>query len=57
MTYLWGLTMMPMASMLGLMASITSSHPLAVEVSKYQMLKQRLLEGYPNWRSLRCRNA
>ena len=34
--------------MLGPMASITSSHPLAVEVSKYQMLKQRLLEGYPN---------
>ena len=30
------------------MASITSLHPLAVEVSKYQTLKQRLLEGYPN---------
>jgi hypothetical protein len=30
------------------MASITSSHPLAAEASKYQMLKQRLLESYPN---------
>ena len=39
--------MMPMASMLSPMAS-TISHPLAVEVSKYQMLKQRLLAGYPN---------
>jgi hypothetical protein len=37
-----------MASRLSLMASITSSHPLAAEASKYQMLKQRLLESYPN---------
>ena len=40
--------MMPMASMLSLMASITTSHPLAIEASKYQMLKRRLLESYPN---------
>ena len=40
--------MMPLASMLSLMASITSSRTLAVEVSKYQMLTQRLLKDYPN---------
>ena len=39
--------MMPMASMLSLMASAIS-HRLAIEVSKYQILKQRLLASYPN---------
>ena len=39
--------MMPMASMLSLMASAISHH-LAIEVSKYQILKQRLLASYPN---------
>ena len=39
--------MMPMASILSLMASAISHH-LAIEVSKYQILKQRLLAGYPN---------
>ena len=29
------------------MASITSSHPLAAEASKYQLLKQRLVSEYP----------
>jgi Gp157 protein len=40
--------MMPMASTLGPMASLTNLHPLAGEVSKHQLLKQRLLESYPD---------
>ena len=39
--------MMPMASILSLMASAISLH-LAIEVSKYQILKQRLLASYPS---------
>src|SRR6516164_392493 len=40
--------MMPIASTISLMASHRISSPLSIEVSKFQLLRNQLLERYPN---------
>jgi hypothetical protein len=42
------LTLMPMASILMPMIMRASHSPLAIEASKYQLLKQRILERHPH---------